>query len=99
VQEVSHVSGYQCMLRMTTADFSNSQIKCNHLPTAVMMLAEQNRASDLLLLLYNYFTTLWIVWDNSGEPVTESPTHTYCGHQLSLICFFHLLQSMASSVQ
>ena len=27
------------------------------------------------------------------------PNHTYRGHQSSLICFLHLLQSMASSVQ
>ena len=28
----------------------------------------------------------------------HSPTHTYHGHQSSLICFLHLLQSMASSL-
>jgi len=28
----------------------------------------------------------------------HSPTHTYCGHQSSIICFLHLLQSMASSL-
>jgi len=28
----------------------------------------------------------------------HSPTHTYRGHQSSLICFLHLLQSMASSL-
>jgi len=28
----------------------------------------------------------------------HSPTHAYPGHQSSLICFFHLLRSMASSL-
>jgi len=28
----------------------------------------------------------------------HSPTHTYHGHQSSLICFIHLLRSMASSL-
>ena len=28
----------------------------------------------------------------------HSPTHTYRGHQLSFICFIHLLRSMASSL-
>ena len=28
----------------------------------------------------------------------HSPTHTYCGHQLSLICFIHIIWSMASSL-
>jgi len=28
----------------------------------------------------------------------HSLTHTYCGHQSSLICFLHLLRSMASSL-
>ena len=38
---------------------------------------------------HNHFTAVWIL---SG-----TPTHTCRGHQSSLICFFHLIRSMASS--
>jgi len=40
------------------------------------------------------------VQDNPGETVPEenSPTCTYCGHQSSLICFIHLILSMAFSL-
>jgi len=42
---------------------------------------------------HNHFMALWILsW------TTHSPTDTYCGHQLSLICFLYLLWSMASSL-
>ena len=34
----------------------------------------------------------------AGTRRKHSPTHTYCGHQSSLICFLHLLRSMASSL-
>ena len=34
----------------------------------------------------------------SRYPKKHSPTHTYRGHQSSLICFLHLLRSMASSL-
>jgi len=52
----------------------------------------------LLLQLQPFYGSLDIVRDNPCEPVPEkqSPTHTYRGHQSSLICFLLLLWSMAS---
>ena len=48
---------------------------------------------------YNHFTALWTLSGTtqvSWYQKKHSPTHTYRGHQSSLICFFYLLQSMAS---
>jgi len=50
---------------------------------------------------HNHFTALWIL--SGTTPVSRyqnkhSPTYTYRGHQSSLMCFLHLLQSMASSL-
>jgi len=45
-------------------------------------------------------TTIMAVWILCGTTRVSqyqkklSPTHTYCGHQLSLICFIHLMWSM-----
>jgi len=50
---------------------------------------------------HNRFTTLWILSGTTGVSQyqkTYSPTHTYRGHQSSLICFLHLLWSIASSL-
>ena len=50
---------------------------------------------------YNHFTALWTLSGTTRVSQYEkkhSPTHTYCGHQSSLICFLHLLRSMASSL-
>jgi len=49
---------------------------------------------------HNCFMDLDFVQGNLGEPVTEERfTHSHpCGHQLSLICFLHLLLFMASSL-
>ena len=50
---------------------------------------------------HNHFMALWILsWTTrvSQYQKKHSPTHTYPGHQLSLICFIHLLRSMASSL-
>ena len=54
---------------------------------------------------YYYYTTtiLWISGLCPGQPGwagsrRNSPTHTYRGHQSSLICFLHFLRSMASSL-
>jgi len=50
---------------------------------------------------HNHFTALWTL---SGitrvirYQKKHSPTHTYRGHQSSLICFLHLLRSVASSL-
>ena len=47
----------------------------------------------------NHFTALWILSGTtqmSQYQKKHSPTYTYRGHQSSLICFVHLLQSMAS---
>jgi len=48
-----------------------------------------------------HFTALWILPGTtrvSQYDKKHSPTHTYGGHQSSLICFLHLLRSMASSL-
>jgi len=50
---------------------------------------------------YNHFTavrTLSRTTRVSQYQKKHSPTHTYCGHQTSVICFLRLLQSMASSL-
>jgi len=47
----------------------------------------------------NHFTALWILsgtTQGSWYQKKHSPTDTYRGHQSSLICFLHLLQSTAS---
>jgi len=49
----------------------------------------------------SHFTALWILcWINRVSWYQKKclPTYTYCGHQSSLICFIHLLRSMASSL-
>jgi len=49
----------------------------------------------------NRFAALWILSGTtqvSWYRKKHSPTHTYRGHQSSLICFVHLLWSMASSL-
>jgi len=48
-------------------------------------------------------TALWILSGTTWVWVSQyqkkySPTHTYRGHRSSLISFFHLIQSMASSL-
>ena len=50
---------------------------------------------------HNHFTALWILSRTtrvSRYQKKHSPTHTYRGHQSSLIGFLHLLRSMASSL-
>ena len=50
---------------------------------------------------YNCFTALWILFATtqvSQYQKKHSPNHIYHGHQWSLICFLHLLWSMASSM-
>jgi len=50
---------------------------------------------------WNRFTVLWILSGTtrvSRYQKKHSPTHTHRGHQLSLICFIHLLRSMTSSL-
>jgi len=50
---------------------------------------------------HNHFTALWSFSGTtrvSRYQKKHSPTHTYRGHQSSLICFIHLLRSMASSL-
>ena len=48
----------------------------------------------LLLLFYGPLSgTTWV-----SRYRKRSPTHTYQDHQLSFICFFHLLRSIASSL-
>jgi len=50
---------------------------------------------------HNHFTAVWILSRTtrvSQYQKKRSPTHTYRGHQSSLICFIHLIWSMASSL-
>jgi len=52
-----------------------------------------------LLPLLLPFTALWILSGTtqlSWYQKVHSPTHTHHGHQSSLLCFLHLLRSMAS---
>ena len=57
----------------------------------------------LVMHTHTHTTVLWL-WILSGTSWVSryqkkhSPTHTYHGHQSSLICFLHLLWSMASSL-
>jgi len=57
---------------------------------------DQNYACRNLSLLQPFYGSLDFVQDNLGELKEHSPTQTYRGQQSSLICFLHLLQSMAS---
>jgi len=60
-----------------------------------------NKKVKLLSYYYNCFTALWILSGTtrvSRYQKKHSPTHTYRGHQSSLICVLHLLRSMASSL-
>ena len=48
---------------------------------------------------YNHFMALWTLSGTTRVRRYQnkhSPTHTYRGHQSSLICFLHLIRSMAS---
>jgi len=50
---------------------------------------------------HHHFTALWILSKTtqfSQYQKKPSLTHTYHGHQSSLICFIHLIRSMASSL-
>ena len=74
------------------------------MPLLVWLLDFKCLMVSLYLVLqhtHNHFTALWILsettWVNQYQK-KHSPTHIYCGHQSSLICFLHLLQSMASSL-
>jgi len=44
--------------------------------------------TELLLQLQPFYSSLDFIRDNQKK---HSPTHTYRGHQSSLICFLHLL--------
>jgi len=49
---------------------------------------------------HNHFMAIWIFSETTRVNWyhnKHSPTHTYRGHQSSLICFLHLLRSVASS--
>jgi len=51
--------------------------------------------------IHNCFMTLWILSGTtrvSRYQKKHSPSHNYRGHQSSLICFIHLMLSMASSL-
>ena len=51
--------------------------------------------------LNNHFMALWVLFGTtrvSWYRKNHSPTHTYHGHQSSLICFLHVLQSTTSSL-
>ena len=52
----------------------------------------------LIALTLPCLTALATTTRDSRYEKKHSPIHTYCGHQSSLICFIHLLRSMASSM-
>jgi len=54
---------------------------------------------DIAETITNILQLSGLCRDNMDEPLTEETftTHTYRGHQSSLICFLHLLHSMASA--
>ena len=84
--------------------------QCNHLRQLFYSSSRKGQRCFLLSDWYvththththNHFTVLWILSRTthvSQYQKKHSPTHTYCGHQSSLICFLHLLQSMRSSL-
>jgi len=50
---------------------------------------------------HNCFMAVWVLCGTtrvSRYQKKHSPTYTYHGHQSSLVCFIHLLRSMASSL-
>ena len=50
---------------------------------------------------HNHFIALWILSGTNQVSLYQkkhSPAHTYHGHQSSLICFLHVIRSMASSL-
>jgi len=61
----------------------------------------QQPSAPMHIHTHNHCTALWILsWTTrlSQYQKKHSPTHTYRGHQSSLICLLHLLRSMASSL-
>ena len=63
------------------------------------VMAVITQSAILLHYNYNHFTALWTLSGTtqvSRYQKKHPPTHTYRGYQ-SLICFLHLLRSMASS--
>jgi len=60
-----------------------------------------NQKYDKHTITHNHLMALWILSGTtrvSQYQKKHSPTHTYRGHQSSLICFLHLSRSMASSL-
>ena len=60
---------------------------------------EQQKRLYYYYYYYNHFTALWILSGTTGWADTRkkhSTTHTFRGHQSSLICISHLLWSTAS---
>jgi len=76
----------------------------NYLPNIAIKAnpgQQVNQNQSVVGNIHNQFTALWILSGTTRESRYQkkhSPTHTYCGHQSSLICFLHLLWSMASSL-
>ena len=84
----------------TTFSFLTGQMSlpCN-IPLCIHNCCTQCTVS--LSYYYNHFTALWTMSGTtrvSQYQKKHSPTHTYRGHQSSLICFLHPLQAMASSL-
>ena len=62
--------------------------------TSKHYIVRPNYTHNCLMALQILSGTTWV----SRNQKKHSPTHTYRGHQSSLICLMHLLQSMASSL-
>jgi len=71
---------------------TNRKVTAQLLPTWVKVTSD-NISYVTCTHTLNHFTALWILYQKQ-----HSPTYTYRGHQSSLICFTHLIRSMASSL-
>ena len=102
-----------CLLRIITDSVSQCTalvqvLGNNHLICQITLSTFVERFSDHKLNMphththtHNHFTALWILSTTtqmSWYQKKHSPTHICHGHQWSLICFLHLLWSMASSL-
>ena len=69
--------------------------------TTIALCQSQQQRTHACTHIHNHFTALWILSQTTWVSLYQkkhSPTHIHRGHQSSLICFLHLLRSMASSL-
>jgi len=71
----------------------------SHIKWCINSNVSHRTSQDTYTHTHNRFTALWILSGTiqvSWYQKKHSPTHTYRGHQSSLICFLYLLRSTAS---